>query len=379
MTILAGKRIGLLTAWASRLGGGVFQAVSAQAQMIRAAGGEVRIFALRDAWSDQDARHVGPSPLTSCPVIGPRQIGFSPRLLDALLGADLDCLHLHGIWMYPSRAAMRWARATGRPYVVSAHGMLDPLTLSRGRWKKALARLGYERANWRAATVLHALTERERANIARACGRSDCLVIPNAAPDPGPAPEVARLPRVLFLSRVHPAKRLSALLLAWTALERAGTLPEGAELVIAGWGDDVEIDALKAELASVRSSIRFIGPVFDEAKAREIGMARFLILPSLSEGMPMTVLESWAAGTPVLMSGECNLPEGFAAGAALDCGTTPETIAACLERALRIPESAWLDMAHAAQALVFARFTRERLTEPWAQVYARLIAGERNL
>ena len=49
------ERIGLLTAAASRLGGGVFEAVVAQAGMIRAAGGEVRVFALEDAHSAEDA------------------------------------------------------------------------------------------------------------------------------------------------------------------------------------------------------------------------------------------------------------------------------------------------------------------------------------
>jgi poly(glycerol-phosphate) alpha-glucosyltransferase len=31
----------------------------------------------------------------------------------------------------------------------------------------------------------------------------------------------------------------------------------------------------------------------------------------------MSVLEAWAHGKPVLMTPECNLPEGFAVGAAL--------------------------------------------------------------
>jgi poly(glycerol-phosphate) alpha-glucosyltransferase len=44
----------------------------------------------------------------------------------------------------------------------------------------------------------------------------------------------------------------------------------------------------------------------------------------------MTVLEAWAYAKPVLMTSECNLPEGFAAGAALQIGTGSEEIAAGL-------------------------------------------------
>lgn len=45
---LAGIGIGLLTASASRLGGGVFEAVVAQADLIRGLGGEALVFALED-------------------------------------------------------------------------------------------------------------------------------------------------------------------------------------------------------------------------------------------------------------------------------------------------------------------------------------------
>jgi poly(glycerol-phosphate) alpha-glucosyltransferase len=41
--------------------------------------------------------------------------------------------------MYPSRAGLQWARRTGKPYLISPHGMLDPWITGRGRAKKALA------------------------------------------------------------------------------------------------------------------------------------------------------------------------------------------------------------------------------------------------
>ncbi len=106
--LLSGKRIGLLTASASRLGGGVFEAVVIQADLIRSLGGEPVIVALADRFSAEDRPRFGASEVIHVPVRGPAQIGYAPQLIEALLAARLDCLHLHGIWMssIPRRAAL---------------------------------------------------------------------------------------------------------------------------------------------------------------------------------------------------------------------------------------------------------------------------------
>lgn len=374
---LAGCRIGLITAAASRLGGGVFEVVALQAGMIRTAGGEARVFALEDAHSAEDAARLAPSPVVTARVLGPAKIGFAPKLVGQLMAANLDCLHLHGIWMYPSRAASLWARQTGRPYLVSPHGMLDPWITARGRWKKALARAGYERANWRAASRLHALTGHEAGSIAAETGRGDSLVIPNAGPARPPFCPAPRGDEVLFLGRIHSKKNLTALIDAWQLLASAHALPEDAQLTIAGWGEADDVAAFEARLRTAPPSIRFVGPCFGEAKAALLSRARYMVLPSLSEGLPMAVLEAWSAGMPALISAQCNLPEGFSAGAALDCGTSTEAIAAALLRAMGLGHGEWLGMARAAAGLAAKRFAPSVISAQWVEVYGELIAANR--
>lgn len=184
MEDLAGRRIGLLTASASRLGGGVFEAVAGHAALLQELGAEPVVLALHDAHSEQDAHRFAGCELYHAKVRGPRMIGYAPQLGTMLEAAELDLLHLHGIWMYPSRAAKR----SGKPYLISPHGMLDPWITRRGRWKKALARLGYEQRSWRRADAFHALTAPEAADIACETGREDCLVIANHGPQPEPLP-----------------------------------------------------------------------------------------------------------------------------------------------------------------------------------------------
>ncbi|MDP9057805.1 MAG: glycosyltransferase [Pseudomonadota bacterium] len=368
---LHGRRIGLLTASASRAGGGVFEAVVAQAAMIRAGGGEAIIFALADEYSEADRARFAPSIVHLSAVSGPAQVGYAPGLIASLLAADLDCLHLHGIWMYPSHAGARWAQQTSRPYLISPHGMLDPWITARGRWKKALARAGYERASWRAASAFHGLTAGEAEDIRREAGRGDTIVIANAGPAVAPPDPAMRAAQIVYIGRIHPKKNLLALVAAW----RLAAKPDGCTLTIAGWGEADDIAALRAAIGNELSSgIHFAGPIFGAAKQALLASARFVILPSLSEGLPMAILEGWAAGAPAIMTTACNLPEGFAAGAALACGTDAGSIAEALTAALRLDEPRWQAMASAARTLAAGPFAAETVAARWVEAYSSLMA-----
>jgi len=367
---LAGTRITLLTASASRLGGGVASALYGHAAMLREAGAEVTVVALADAHSEEDRDLLGPVPLHTASVAGPRIYGYAPSLLDELHASEADILHLHGIWMYPSRAATQWSRRTGRPYLISPHGMLDPWITGRGRGKKALARLGYEWASWHRANAFHALTQDEAADIRREAGDGRVIVIPNAGPPAVGEAQAARGPHVLYLGRIHPKKNLDALLDAWTA----AALPDGAELTIAGWGSLGDVAALEARLTSAATPVRFVGPAHGETKQALFEKARFVVLPSHSEGLPMAILEAWAAGTPAVMTAACHLPEGFATGAALECGIEPASIAAALGRALTLDEPGWRAMSDAALGLARGAFSAAQVKRQWVDAYRELAA-----
>lgn len=369
---MSGKRIGLLSSWVSRRNGGVFEAVVRQADILRELGAQPLIFGLRDGFADEDRYRLGDDEVHLARVVGPPAIGYAPTLVPRLIEARLDALHCHGIWQHHVAAAGRWARTRGRPLIVSPHGMLDPWVTRRNRWKKALARAAWERRSWNRATLFHALTADEGADIAREVPGVRIAVVPNPAPPPSHgAGDGLPPPAVLYLGRIHAKKNLAALIEGWRlARPRLG---DDARLVIAGWGDDDGIAALEGWVGSADDGVRFVGTAFGSQKAALLAAARFVVLPSLSEGLPMVVLEGWAAGVPSIMTSACHLPKGFAQGAALECGTDPPSIAAALIAGLGLPPQQWRAMSAAARSLADGTFGGERIARRWEAIYREVL------
>jgi poly(glycerol-phosphate) alpha-glucosyltransferase len=372
---MIGARIGLLSAWLSRRNGGVWEAVATHAAILRAQGLTPVVIGLDHADHVADRIRLDGVEVIACPIRGPERLGYAPALERELADAALDLLHLHGLWTYPSRAGAAWARAGGGPYLVSPHGMLDPWILARGRTRKAVARPLLERPNWAAARLFHALTQAEAADIARATGRREIAVIPNAVA-PAPPASDGRPPVLLYLGRLHPKKNLVALVEGWAGA--VPDLPPGARLDIVGWGEPGHRAAVERAVARhPRANVRLVGPLFGAAKQAALAEARFLALPSLGEGLPMAVLEGWAAGTPALLSNGCHLPEGFIAGAALPCGTEPAGIATAISAAFARPEEAWQPLSAAARRLATERFSPAVVGARWADLYAGLLGDRR--
>lgn len=364
-------RVGLLTAWANRANGGVFEAVAMHAAMLRGKGLSPHVFALAHPDDEADRPRFGDVPVTVCPLAGPQALGFAPGLRGALNAAELDLVHLHGIWTHVSADGASWARTTARPYVISPHGMLDPWILGRGRAKKAIATVWFEKANWRAASCFHALTGAEADDIARATGCKAVEVIPNgiALPDTVGQPTSPRI--IVSLGRVHPKKNLLALVEGWR-MSSAGLT--GSRLIIAGWGAESDVADLRGAVAGL-DGVEYVGPIFGEAKDKLLRQASFVILPSLSEGLPMAILEAWALGVPTIMTDASHLPEGFAAGAALRIGMSALQIAEGLTRALALRPDEQMAMAAAAKQLASDAFAADVIAERWVGLYQRLADG----
>jgi glycosyltransferase involved in cell wall biosynthesis len=131
-------------------------------------------------------------------------------------------------------------------------------------------------------------------------------VVPNFVhPDPGERIEAGGY--ALFAGRLAPEKGLDTLLQSWRRLESR------VPLRIAGDGPLRPV--LEAEVARGLADVELLGPLPRGELVKVLQGARCLIVPSLwYEGFPMTIVEAFACGVPVIATRLGGLPEIVAEG-----------------------------------------------------------------
>ena len=377
-------RVGFLVSSVSREAGGLFQSVRGLAKAVISEDVNSSVFGISDPNSALDMLDWQPASVrTFEPQF--RAWGYSSQLVPGLIKADLDILSTHGLWKYCSVASRRWHRRTARPYIVHPHGMLEPWALRNAKLKKRIAALLYENQHLRGAACLRALSEAEARSIRSYGLRNPICVIPNGVDLPEPVDSsiletqkpVFRIfaehrKILLYLGRLHPKKNVANLIRAWKqTLDAHPQTRKEWVLAIAGWGQagyECELKKLTSYYG-LMGSVGFLGPLFGQEKDAAYRACDAFILPSLSEGLPMVVLEAWAHAKPVMMTPECNLPEGFTAEAASQIGTTPDQIAAGLKQLTEMSDDDRKAMGGRGRTLVATKFSWPRIGEQMRTVY----------
>ena len=383
-------RIAVLTT-ISRRAGGLFYSVRSLSKALVVEGCNPIVFSPRDQYSEEDVGVWFPLHVYMFPAFGPLQSSLAMRRRVMSMHADL--VHVHGIWLDSQWAAMIRQKKEGSPSIVSPRGMLDSWAVRNSSWKKRLVEKLFAREALEHATCIHALCRSEAESI-RAYGlKNPIAVIPNGVelPDIGSqrtdggsrnsANDAKK--RLLFLGRIHPKKGLRELIEAWGAVQ--GAWRKDWQLMIAGWDDGGLLDGLKKQAATLGlwkenadgqvSSIQFVGPKYGEEKDDLLRSVDAFILPSYSEGLPMSVLEAWSYGLPVLMTDLCNLPEGFEAGAALRIEPLQESIARGIGQLAAMSDAERGDMGLLGRSLVEKRFAWPKIAAEMKQVYEWCLSG----
>ena len=229
------------------------------------------------------------------------------------LMANTDVVHIHDLRSFLSVAAYRAAHALRIPYALSPHGGLPRLGKQSSKmifdalWGKALLR------DSAALCAISPLEERD----AKALG----IETPRIHPFP-PAINSAdyrNLPTrrtfasrwglgdrkiVLFLGRLHWIKGADIL------IEAISLIPElkDVHVVIAGPDDGAENQLRSLVLAKkLQRRVTFTGFLNAKEKTSALVDSDIVVIPSRREGFPLTILESLACKTPVILTSACDL------------------------------------------------------------------------
>jgi glycosyltransferase involved in cell wall biosynthesis len=202
--------------------------------------------------------------------------------------AGVHLVHAHGY------KADLLAAFSGRPWLATLHGRPEPLAgMAAARFPiySGLDRLALR---FGARRVIAVSRELERWLSWRIGARRVVHAwngIADPVGEPPPDAWASRPRRVGILARLFPVKGLAL------AIEAVAACP-GLELEIVG--DGPERDSLERRSAALGAAgrIRFVG--FDPNPEARVRRWRLLLLTSLHEGNPISVLEALAWGTPVL-------------------------------------------------------------------------------
>ena len=170
---------------------------------------------------------------------------------------------------------------------------------------------------------------------------------------------------LITLARLIPAKGVQYLL---QAISRLGRSFPTLKLVICGDGPFKGILLELAEKLGLSSKVIFTG--FRTDALSLLQAADMFVLPSLSEGLPLSILEAMALGKPVVATRVGGIPE------VIDHGKTgwlvppgnAGALAATLQRALS-GGAATLMMAQRARQTVLRRFSIDETVNSWRRLY----------
>ena len=297
------------------------------------------------------------------------------NVASVLSEANVDLLHVHGLWQPRLLFALRWARQNEVPFLIPPHGMLSQWSLRQKPVRKRLALAMGWRGLLTKAAYVHALNEIEASDIRKVEPRARIAVLPNGIDTAEFPTEVsAELIRdmsagrryVLFLARLHHVKAPDLAVDAFATI--ASSLPD-VDLIVAGpdEGERANVIARVAQLG-LGNRIRIVGPMYGPAKFALLRNTVCVIQPSRHETQSVTLLEALASGTPLVMTAACNFPEAQTAGAAIVTAGSPESLGKALQALLTDPELRRTS-SERGRHLVADKFQWSRIGERFLDLY----------
>ena len=287
-----------------------------------------------------------------------------------------DVIHAHQ--MYPTGyLAVRFSAKQNVPVLLTSHaGDVQ----EQSKYRKSRIKCRRMIRTMQIAPIVTAVGTGTCEEIDALTGMKKAYFLPNGCSEPDNPEIMAELQEKLntidlkngfdlSVGRLHPAKGLQNLVRAYKLLKdkEIDTVP----YIMAGAGQmEEELKAAITEM-QLEDRIFMIGSVTPQERDWLLRRCRFFFQPSLREGMPLTVLESLAAGAPVIGTDIPGIREilqdGFN-GKLVPPGD-PEVLAQVIEAVAQEDHGAY--KAHAKEIL--NTHSWRKIAEQYITIFERLI------
>jgi len=268
------------------------------------------------------------------------------------------------------------ARMLGARVVYQVHGG----TLPEEFFAKSRLATGFLRWTLNLPDRVVVLAQSELASYRRFVPRQDVRVLPNgidvrpfaALPTVRSSPDAPL--QLVYIGRIAREKGLYETL---QGMRLAHELGVDSCLVVAGGGTEEPRLRRYAQALGIAPRVCFVGPVFGADKVKLLAGADAMMLASYGEGLPYALLESMAAGIPVIATPVGAIPDVVTDG--IHGFLVPPRDGKAIAEALAVlagdrERLSW--MSRACRRRIRAAFSIERLAQELSILYADLCGGE---
>ncbi len=233
------------------------------------------------------------------------------------INSNKTVAHLHMVNVPQLYVLARCLRKYNIKYVISPHGGFSENSLKRSRIKKLIFYFFFQKYINKHAEKLIALTTREKLEFERfGIPPSKIEVIPNGLLFEEPILKWKQISSdeelsVIFIGRLdYWHKGLDLLFSAFALLpERYSGKRVFLDIIGPDWSGGAKIAENTVKKLGIEKRVRFHGAVFGEEKLKKLKAASVFVLASRNEGMPVSILEAFKQGVPVVISKETNISE----------------------------------------------------------------------
>ncbi len=296
-----------------------------------------------------------------------------------------DLIEIHSFFSYVCTCTAVIARIKNHPYIVNPHGHFLPWVISQKPLKKKIYLALVERGNLNQSRGIHCSTHQEALDVKQFGIASPPFVVPygvERSPDlSNPKQQLQHqygipptMPVVLFLSRLHPKKRLDFLLDVLSELKDHSPF----HLMVGGSGSSEYERVLSDQVdrLGLGDRVTFAGFVGGKDKDLLLQSADIFALPTYGENFGISTVEAMAARVAVITTPALQLaPEIEAAGAGVIVPGERDCWVEALGKLLRSPE--WCrDMGKRGETLARSQFDWGVVGRQLAGVYQSILDGK---